>query len=114
MRKLALASTLLLAGCATRPQQPTPEIPPAAELPRAARGLLGLTPTELVDHFGKPALQVREGTSLKLQFRSRLCVLDAFLYPRANELRVTYVDVRTPMGNATDQAACISTLENPS
>ena len=113
MRKLALASTLLLAACASRPQ-PTPQIPPAADLPRAGRGLLGLTPTELVGHFGKPALQVREGASLKLQFRSRLCVLDAYLYPRGAEMRVTHVDARTPAGSDTDQAACISALENPS
>lgn len=114
MRKLILASTLLLAGCAGRPQQPVAEIPRAAELPRAGRDLLNLTPTELVGRFGRPALQVREGVSLKLQFRTRLCVLDAYFYPRANELRVAHVDARTPAGTDTNQAACISALENPS
>jgi hypothetical protein len=87
-------------------------VPPAQ--PRAQQ-LIGLTTSELVGHFGNPALQVREGTSLKLQFRSRTCVLDAYLYPsRDGALRVTYVDTRTPSGVDTNQAACISALEYPS
>ena len=79
--------------------------------------MVGLTATELVGHFGNPALQVREGVGLKLQFRSSRCVLDAYLYPPENGsgvLRVTYVDTRLPSGAATDQAACILALENPS
>jgi hypothetical protein len=77
--------------------------------------LVGLTPQELVGHFGKPALQIREGTSVKLQFRGPRCVLDAYLYPSQNNvLRVTHVDTRAPSGVDMDQAACISALENPS
>jgi hypothetical protein len=76
---------------------------------------MGLTPNELVGHFGSPALQVREGTSLKLQFRGRRCVLDAYLYPSTGgAMRVTHVDARLPSGVDADQAACISALENPS
>jgi len=112
MRRIfILASTLFLAGCATRPQpQPetaTPQPPPERE-PRA---IVGLTPQELVGHFGNPALQVREGTSLKLQFRGRTCILDAYLYPQNNVLRVTHVDTRTLSGVDYNQAACISSLE---
>jgi hypothetical protein len=116
MRRLTLASTLLLAGCATRPQQsPPPQQPQPPEIVSPqARQLLGLTPNELVGHFGKPALQIREANSLKLQFRGRQCVLDAYLYPQSGVLRVTHVDTRTPAGNDTDQAACILALENPS
>jgi hypothetical protein len=116
MRRIILASTLFLAGCATAPQQPVAEAPPAAA-PGEPRRLLGLTASELVGHFGNPALQVREGTSLKLQFRGRRCVLDAYLYPTdaaGGPLRVTHVDTRLPSGVDTDQAACISALENPS
>ena len=55
--------------------------------------------SELVGHFGNPALQVREGTSLKLQFRGRSCVLDAYLYPpEQHVLRVTHVDTRDAVG----------------
>ena len=116
MRRLILASTLFLAACATRPQPqtPTPQAPPPEPISPQARQLLGLTPNELVGHFGKPALQIHEANSLKLQFRGRQCVLDAYLYPQSGVLRVTHVDTRTPAGNDTDQAACILALENPS
>ena len=118
MRRLILASTLLLlAACATRPQQasqPPQQPAPSEPVSQEARQLLGLTPNELVGHFGKPALQIREANSLKLQFRGRQCVLDAYLYPQSGVLRVTHVDTRTPAGNDTDQAACILALENPS
>ena len=111
MRRISIiASILFLAGCATRPQQPetaTPQPPPERE----PAGIVGLTPQELVGHFGNPALQVREGTSLKLQFRGRTCVLDAYLYPQNNVMRVTHVDTRTLAGYDSDQAACIASLE---
>ena len=118
MRRLSLAMTLLLAACTTRPEQPVTQTAPVAPQPQPQQrsSILGLTAGELVGHFGNPALQVREGQSLKLQFRSRFCVLDAYLYPQGNggPQRVTYVDTRAPSGADTDQAACISALENPS
>ena len=118
MRRLALASTLVLAACATRLEQPVVQAPPAVSQPSKARSVIvGLTASELVGHFGNPALQIREGTGLKLQFRSNRCVLDAYLYPPesgSGVQRVTFVDTRLPSGVATDQAACISALENPS
>jgi hypothetical protein len=119
MRRLAPIFTLLLAACATRPepvaQQPAPIAQPGPARPNA--NVVGLTAQELVGHFGHPALQIREGTSLKLQFRSPRCVLDAYLYPPESGtgvLRVTYIDTRQPSGAAVDQAACIAALENPS
>jgi hypothetical protein len=119
MRRSILASTLLLAACATTPQQqPAPQAP-ATQAP-SANGpdlLLGLTAAVLVGHFGNPALQVREGNSLKLQFRGRRCVLDAYLYPQASGAgawRVTHVDTRDPSGTDMNQAACIAALESRS
>jgi hypothetical protein len=110
MRRIILASTLLIAGCATAPKPP--EAPPVqSPTTRAPRGVIGLTTSELVGHFGNPALQVREGASLKLQFRGRSCVLDAYLYPQNNVLRVSHVDTRTLSGVDFDQAACIASLE---
>jgi nitrous oxide reductase accessory protein NosL len=118
MRRIILASTLVLAGCATRPQeQPAPPAQPVQVAPpqRQVTRLTGFTAQDLVGHFGRPALQVREGKSLKLQFRGRYCVLDAYLYPGQNGgLRVTYVDTRTLSGADIDQATCISALEYPS
>ena len=118
MRRLALASIFLLAACATRPEQPVEQPAPAIPQPQPQRQvtrLTGLSAQDLVGHFGRPALQVQEGNSVKLQFRGRYCVLDAYLYPGQNgALRVTYVDTRTPAGADTDQATCISALEYPS
>ncbi|MEO8455410.1 MAG: hypothetical protein ABI454_09630 [Sphingomicrobium sp.] len=118
MRRFIFASTLFLAGCAAAPQQPAVQSqpPPVTAAEPQTRRLLGLTAEEIVGHLGNPALQVREGNSLKLQFRSPRCVLDAYLYPSGNgsgALRVTYIDTRAPSGVGTDQAACISTLEHP-
>ena len=115
MRRLIFASILFLAACVRPQQAPQPQqAPPPEPISPQARQLLGLTPNELVGHFGKPALQIREASSLKLQFRGRQCVLDAYLYPQSGVLRVTHVDTRTPAGSDTDQAACILALENPS
>jgi hypothetical protein len=116
MRRSVPTLTLLLAACAAPRPQPVPQVAqPVAPPPRVAGQLMGLTATDLVGHFGSPALQVREGTSLKLQFRGRRCVLDAYLYPSTGgALRVSHVDARLPSGVDTDQAACISALENPS
>jgi hypothetical protein len=116
-RYLALSLTLSLAACMRAPQQPPPAPTPApvVQAPQARSELRGLTANELVGHFGTPALQIREGNSLKLQFRGRRCVLDAYLYPQSGgTLRVTHVDTRSPNGSDMDQAACISALENPS
>lgn len=120
MRRLSIILTLFLAACAARPEMPAPTPAPVTTPPPAkprSSAVLGLTAQELVGHFGNPALQVREGVGLKLQFRSPRCILDAYLYPPesgSGVQRVTYVDTRLPSGVAADQAACISALENPS
>jgi hypothetical protein len=113
MRRIAPAFVLLVAGCATAPQEAVPQPVTAAHPPRVATGLLGLTATDLLSHFGNPALQVREGAGLKLQFRSPRCVLDAYLYqpPGGGAERVSHIDARLPSGVDTDQAACVSALE---
>ena len=86
MRRLLFASALILAGCATKPE-PTPspqQHVQAVLVQRQITQLTGMTTRDLTGHFGRPALQVQEGTSLKLQFRGRYCVLDAYLYPGQN------------------------------
>jgi hypothetical protein len=116
-RYLALSLTVLLAACATRPQQaPAPPAPIVQPQPVEQNSLTGLTAPELVGRFGNPALQIREGTSLKLQFRGRRCVMDAYLYPSGGSgtLKVTHVDTRLPSGGDIDQAACIFSLRTPS
>ena len=117
-RILVLSATLMLAACATQTtpvQTQQQQAPPPA--PANVRGhLIGLTAEELVQRFGNPALQIREGNSWKLQFRSRSCVLDAYLYPGASgqtAYRVTYVEARTPSLGAIGQAECISSFPAP-
>ena len=115
MRVLVLSSALLLAACTADPPQPPapgPGTPPPA--PQVRRNLYGMTAGELVQRFGPPTLQVREGAGLKLQFRGNACVLDAYLYPPAQgggAERVTHVDARLRSGNDTDQSSCIAALQ---
>ena len=114
-RSIAFSLTLLAAACAPRVQQvtapPQPVVQPQAE---EQNSLTGLTAQELVGRFGVPALQIREGTSLKLQFRGPRCIMDAYLYPSGGSatLKVTHVDTRSPTGGNFDQAACIFALRN--
>lgn len=117
-RVLVLLATLSLAACATQTtpvQTQQEQAPPPA--PENTRGhLIGLTAEELVQRFGTPALQIREGNSWKLQFRSGLCVLDAYLYPNGSSqtpYRVTYVEARTPSLGAIGQTECISSFPTP-
>ena len=112
-RILALSLTLTLAACMARqPQTPVAQPIPTRPEPVEQGGLTGLTAQELVGRFGAPTLQIREGNSLKLQFRGRRCVMDTYLYPsgRSGALKVTHVDTRTPTGGEFDQAACIFSL----
>jgi len=113
-RLIALSLSLLLAACATRPQQPTEAQPVPQPQPQEQNSLSGLTAQELVGRFGAPALQIREGSSLKLQFRGSRCVMDTYLYPSGGSgtLKVTHVDTRLPSGGDMDQAACIFALRN--
>ncbi|HEV2594540.1 MAG TPA: hypothetical protein VGU01_05005 [Sphingomicrobium sp.] len=113
-RLLVLVLTFAVAGCATAPQQlPAPVSPPQPPSEETS-SLVGLTPQELVGRFGVPALQVREGNSLKLQFRGPRCVMDAYLYPSGGSgaLKVTHIDTRLPSGGDIDQAACVFALRN--
>ncbi|MFL6726787.1 MAG: hypothetical protein ACJ8FS_09775 [Sphingomicrobium sp.] len=115
-RYFALSLILFVAACAPRPQQPPPPPPPVQPQPEETTSLSGLTAQELVGRFGTPALQIREGNSLKLQFRGPRCVMDAYLYPSGGSgtLKVTHVDTRQPTGGDIDQAACIFSLRNRS
>ena len=112
----ALAVTLLLSACATRPVQQSAPAPVAAPRTPAVPELgqlIGKTASDLVGRFGAPTLRIQEGAGLKLQFRSPDCVLDAYLYPTAAGVRVTHVDTRYRSGVDYNQAACIAALSDP-
>ena len=116
MRRLVPALMLTFAACAPRPQQapPPPQQTVVTPSPHRQSDLLGLTASELVQRFGNPALQVREGTSVKLQFRGRGCVLDAYLYPppTGGVQRVSHIDTRFTSGVDASQQACITARES--
>ena len=113
MRRLAPLTALLVAACATTPPPaPTPAAP-AAPIVRHTGNLLGLTVDDLIQRFGRPSFQVREGAGLKLQFAGPSCVLDAYLYRPASGSgveRVTHVDTRRPSGDDVPQAVCQAAL----
>lgn len=111
---LVAASVLMLSACARGPRPAQPQLPQLPPSEHTRGPIIGATPEQLVQRFGTPALQIREGMSLKLQFRSPSCVLDAYLYPPAGAsapYRVTYVDTRNPALADVPQAACIAALE---
>jgi hypothetical protein len=117
MRRIAFAMILLVAGCAA-PRHPAPvaSTPPPVTSPSQPddrASVIGMTAPELVSHFGSPALQIREGNSLKLQFRTSSCVLDAYLYPTVGggAQRVTHIDARLPSGVDTNAQACAAQLD---
>lgn len=119
MRRLTAFAALLAAGCATAPTPPRlpPTAGPSPTVPRPSDnsgGLIGLTAADLYQRFGQPALQVREGPGLKLQYRGRACVLDTYLYPPERGQgpdRVVHVDTRLSSGIDTPQPGCIATLQ---
>ena len=114
MRRLLLASAFILPASATAPQKPTPVpvVVQPAPVVRDPAGLDGLTPQQLVGKLGSPALQIREGSSLKLQFRNSRCVIDAYLYPTAGIVRVEHIDTRAPSGVKANEQVCVALFQS--
>jgi hypothetical protein len=118
MRRLTAAFLALAATACTNKLAETPAVSgrPAPSVTPTERGdLIGLTSAELTQRLGQPALQVREEGSLKLQFRAKSCVLDAYLYreDKADQsLRVVHVDSRDRDGRDADQRLCLVALQS--
>jgi hypothetical protein len=119
MRKILLASLVFVAACAPRPEtMPTPQpvTTAASESDRHDhRTLNGMTVNELIQHFGKPKLQIVEGQSTKLQFAGPSCVLDIYLYPPesgSGAPRATYIEARNFQGGNVSAQACAAAIEN--
>ncbi|CAN5327268.1 hypothetical protein BH10PSE13_BH10PSE13_24060 [soil metagenome] len=109
---LLLVAAAMLTGCgetttAVRPQTGfTPATRPTAN------GLVGIDARALQRQFGKPRLDIRDPTARKLQFSNDRCILDAYLYPPADnrEPLVSYVEARAPTGAPVDANACAKIL----
>jgi hypothetical protein len=118
MKPLAPLLLLGLAACAAPAARPQPANPaklqPIPTINRAGlERVLGQDARSLTALFGRPDAEVIEGPARKLQFGSRICVLDAYLYPPRDgrgEPVVTHVDTRQRDGSAIDRASCVAAL----
>jgi hypothetical protein len=103
----------LLAGCvASTAEAPTQVPPPRPYSMLGLEGVIGSTAQALVAQFGRPALDLHEGSAHKLQFSGPACVLDTYLYPARDgaEPVVTHVDARLPDGREMDRSSCVAAL----
>jgi hypothetical protein len=117
MRHLGSAAIggALLGGCAAVPGPMASPPPPPAAPTYSAVGLervLGQNASALTGLFGEPDAEITEGTGRKIQFSSGICVLDAYLYPKAGGgvPVVTHVDARQRDGRTIDRASCVAAL----
>lgn len=110
---------LLLGGCAGNaiPRATPPKAPPAAgpitaPRPTQNNSLIGRPANAALGLFGKPRLDVAEGTARKLQFSGTACILDIYYYaPRQGaDALATHVDARTPDGRDANVPSCIEAL----
>jgi hypothetical protein len=117
MRAALLIALTLLGGCVGAPA-PAPRPARPIAVPRPTYPVVGLervmgqSAAGLTAAFGKPDADIVEGSARKLQFASRICVLDAYLYPPAGrgEPVVTHIDTRQRDGSAIDRASCVAAL----
>jgi len=107
------ALLLLVAGCtAQAPPQAMPAPPAPTYSATGLDSVIGRTAQALEGQFGRPALDIQEGSARKLQFASTICVLDLYLYPPSQGAAavVTYLDARLPDGRDFDRASCVAAL----
>mgnify|MGYP001394913281 CR=1 FL=1 len=112
----ALSAFVILSACgASAP----PPVTRAAPIPVPQPGMAALTTVlgqnaaGLIAQFGKPLLDVSEGSARKLQFGGPICVLDAYLYPPKSgrgEPSVTFAETRQRDGSPIDQSSCAAAL----
>lgn len=114
MRALTLILFVLLSACASTPRPvAAPTVVRSAPMrPMGLERVLGQNARELVALFGTADQIVKEEAATRMQFRSPICVLDAYLYaPSAGrEPQVTYVDTRLADGKDIDRASCVAAL----
>ena len=72
-----------------------------------------MTASELIQHFGKPRLQIVEGDGTKLQFAGPNCILDIYLYPQGSggTPRATTIEARNLQGVDVSAQSCAAAIE---
>jgi hypothetical protein len=117
MRFIVPLGVLLLAACAPRPA-PTPVSVKPVTQPGPSqhdhRTVNGMAAGELIQHFGKPRLQIVEGQGTKLQFAGPNCVLDVYLYPPpgGGAPRATLIEARNFQGGDVNAQSCAAAIED--
>jgi len=114
MRRIVPLAVLFAAACAPRPEPtPVPVAPaPTAPSQHDHRTVNGMTANELIQHFGKPRLQIIEGDGTKLQFAGPNCVLDVYLYPQGSGApRATTIEARNSQGVDVNPQSCAAAIE---
>lgn len=120
---LPILMCVAVAGCASAPKPaPRPQAPaerPASAFPvrpvlekKGLEAVMGKDIAALKRLFGEPRLDIIEVYGRKLQFTSKACVLDAFLYPdgKGGTEIVTHIDARRSDGAEVDRASCVEAL----
>ena len=114
MTRLAMLLMLtLVAGCASTPRVVAPVTAVSPPLrPQGLDRVLGHNAAQLVAIFGPADQDVHDHDARKLQFRSAICVLDAYLYPGrgGGEPTVSYLDARQADGRDIDRASCVAAI----
>jgi hypothetical protein len=119
-RLAAIAGLALTLGACAGPAIPRAKPPGAAPPPPTTvvrpvqnNALIGSSVDAVGRMFGKPRLDVTEGTGRKLQFAGSNCTLDIYFYaPRAGADPVaTHVDARTPDGRNADVNSCSQSFQ---
>lgn len=114
-----LLCALPLAACGPTTARPgraaMAYVPPPIPQVAARAGLdkvIGQDARALTGLFGTPDADLTEGLGRKMQFGSRICVLDAYLYPQKEGRTpvVTHVDTRQRDGSTIDRASCVAAL----
>ncbi|HEY0594398.1 hypothetical protein [Sphingopyxis sp.] len=97
---------------ATPPKAPPTAAPITPPRPTQNNSLIGQSANAALGQFGKPRLDVAEGTGRKLQFAGAACILDIYYYaPRQGaDPLATHVDARTPEGRDANVPSCIEAL----
>lgn len=118
MRVIAALSALaLLSACGGGGVVPPPGRAAPVPVPQpgmaALTSVLGASANALTAQFGRPLLDVTEGSARKLQFGNGTCVLDAYLYPPKSgrgDPVVTFAETRQRDGSPIDQASCAAAI----
>ena len=114
---IAAVLLVLLTGCGgtavPRPVVGAAPVPVPQPGMAALSTVMGASANALISQFGRPQLDVSEGSARKLQFGGPICVLDAYLYPPKSgrgDATVTFAETRQRDGKPIDQSSCAAAL----